>query len=389
MRVLIFSTAYLPLIGGAEIAVKELTDRLGDEIEFDLITARIKSDLSKIERVGKVTVYRIGIGVEALDKLLVPFLGAIKAIRLNRAKNYSYFWCVMASFASGAAYIANWFQPRRSERSGSRLSTSGKKVPIILTLQEGDSENWLRYRWLGLIDLSWRLALARASILTAISSHLSERARRLGYKGPSFVIPNGVDLDRFKIKDSGFRNNLITVSRLVEKNGVEDIIHSLKYLPDNVTLTIIGAGPLESKLKLETRSLKLENRVEFLGKIPNSDISIYLNQADIFVRPSLSEGQGISFIEAMAAGLPVIATPVGGIPDFLKHEVTGLFVEPKNSQSIANAVTRLINDEPLRKKIIENSIKMVREKYDWNLIAKDMKNLVFKAFLPHAIDKKT
>lgn len=362
MKVLIFSTAYLPFVGGAEIAVKELTDRLGDGIEFDLITARIRRDLPKIERVGKVTIYRIGIGFELLDKLTLPFFGAIKAIRLNRAKNYSYFWCIMVSFASGAAYIANWFQ---------------KKVPIILTLQEGDSEEWLRYRWLGLIDLSWRMALKRADKLTAISSYLLNRARRLGYTGKSHVIPNGVDLNRFKIKDSGFRNNLITVSRLVEKNGVRDIIDSLKYLPESVTLTIVGAGPLESSLKLHSQILNIKSRINFIGEVSNAEVPKYLREADIFVRPSLSEGQGISFIEAMAAGLPVIATPVGGIPDFVTDGETGLFVEPKSPRLVAFQVQRLMNDTVLRDKIVINALRMVKERYDWDLIAREMKSKVF------------
>src|SRR3989344_8006628 len=305
-RILIFSTSYLPLVGGAEVAVKEITDRL-PEIEFDLITARQHKKLISVEKIGNVTVYRLGFGNVILDKLFVPYLGAIKALKLNKEKHYMLFWCVMASFASGAAYIANWFQ---------------KKVPIILTLQEGDSEKWLRYRWFGLIDLSWRMALKRTARLTAISNYLLERAKRLGYTGFSCVIPNGVDVEKFLNPKSKILNpdevTLITTSRLVEKNGVGDIIEAMKFLPESMKLRIIGIGPLEKNLKAKVRDLKLENRIDFLGIVPNSEIPKHLHEADIFIRPSLSEGQGISFIEAMAAGLPVIATPVGGIPDFLK-----------------------------------------------------------------------
>jgi glycosyltransferase involved in cell wall biosynthesis len=366
-RILIFSTAYLPLIGGAEISVKELTDRLGDEIEFDLITARLKRELPIFERVGKVNVYRIGVGLTLLDKLLVPFLGAAKAIQLNRVKHYSCFWCIMASFSSGAAYIANWFH---------------KKVPIVLTLQEGDSEKWLKYRRLGLIDFSWRRALQRTDHLTGLSNYLLERARRLGYKGSTTLIPNGVDLAKFQAPLTSDHKNpgevvLVTTSRLAEKNGVGDAIEALKFLPENIKFKIIGVGALEKSLKAKVKNLNLKNRVEFLGEIANVEVPNYLNQADIFVRPSLSEGQGISFIEAMAAGLPVIATPVGGIPDFLKDGETGLFVEPKSPRLIAFQVQKLINDRVLRDKITINAKRMVAEKYDWNLIAKDMKEKVF------------
>lgn len=363
-RILIFSTSYFPLIGGAEVSIKEITDRLPD-IEFDLITAKQHKNLRNAEKLGNVTVYRLGLGNITLDKLLIPFLGAIKAIQLNKKRHYAAFWCIMVTFASGAAYIANWFQ---------------KKVPIILTLQEGDSEEWLRYRWLGLIDLSWRLALHRTAILTALSTYLLKRARKLGFRGNGFIIPNGVETERFanpapKIMGDGII--LLTVSRLVIKNGIEDVIKSMGFLPGNIKFKIAGIGILEKKLKSQVKRLGLENRVEFLGFISQAELPQLLHSADIFIRPSLSEGQGISFIEAMAAGLPVIATPVGGILDFLKDGETGLFCEVNNPESIAKLVSRLINDEALRERLIENGKKLVKERYDWDFIAKEIKERVF------------
>ncbi len=382
MKVLIFSTAYLPFVGGAEIAIKELTDRMSDEIEFDLITARLDKNLKYEERIGAVNVYRIGIGIRLIDKLILPFVGALLALKLNYKNHYNYFWCVMVSFASGAAYIANWFQ---------------KKVPVVLTLQEGDSEQYLKSKWFGLIDWSWRLALRRSDTLTAISHYLLERAERLGYRGQSYLIPNGVDVDKFEfVKHSVFNKEgitLITTSRLVKKNGVGDIIEAMKFLPESVSLKILGIGPLEKNLKLRIKNLKLEGRVEMLGFVEQSQVPNYLHAADIFVRPSLSEGMGNSFIEAMAAGLPVIATPVGGIPDFLtdpltnstgspqassEQVATGLFVPPESPRLIAFQVQKLVSDRVLRDKIIINAKRMVREKYDWNLIAREMKGKVFK-----------
>lgn len=369
MKVLIFSTAYLPFVGGAEVAVKELTDRMGGDIEFDLITARLGNRLPDVEKIGTVTVYRIGIGIHLIDKFLLPYFGAAKAWRLNREKQYDYFWCIMASFASGAAYIANWFQ---------------KKVPIILTLQEGDSERYLKFKWLGLINLSWRLALGRTEILTAISTYLLDRALSLGYKGKSYVIPNGVDVEKFgNVQHSVLHKDdaiLITTSRLVKKNAVEDVISALKFLPENIKFKILGIGPLESDLRKQVAQMKLESRVEFLGHINYDEIPRYLHSADIFIRPSLSEGMGNSFIEAMAAGLPVIATPVGGIPDFLRDGETGLFVPPHNPRLIAFQVQKLISDRVLHDKIVIAAKRLVKEKYDWDLLAEEMRNRVFTPF---------
>lgn len=381
-KILIFSTAYYPFVGGAEVAIKEITDRIGD-IQFDLLTAKLdhkalksKGTFDMLERVGNVNVYRIGFGLKTLDKMLLPFWGAIYALYLNHKNHYDFYWCVMASFASGAAFVAN-------------ILKFWRPVPIILNLQEGDSEKHFAKRWFGLINLSWELALKRTKILTVLSHFLAERARRFGYRGEIKIIPNGVDINKFEIRDTSYEKEerlktreelklktndiaLITTSRLNIKNGVGDVIEALKFLPENVKFVILGTGELEEKLKFLTHNSNLQARVLFEGFVSHKDMPKYLNACDIFIRPSLSEGQGVSFIEAMAAKLPVIATPVGGIPDFLRENSTGYFCQPNDPKSIADAVKRVISD-PDKNKIIENAYKMVKEKYDWNLIAEQMK----------------
>lgn len=380
-RILIFSTAYLPYIGGAEIAIKEITDRMPD-CEFDLITAKMKGSLPRNEIVGAINVHRVGVGVPFVDKLIMPFLGVFKVWKLQRQYRYDGFWCMMVTFASGSAYIVNIF----------RRLFGMKNIPIVLTLQEGDSEEHLKRRWGGLINLSWKLALPRTTVLTTISTYLLKRAQGLGYKGRTEIIPNGVNFELFntpvpveviqKAKEKMNKKEgdtlLITTSRLVKKNAVTDIIKSLKLLPESVKFAVLGVGPLESELKSLTKKLNLENRVKFLGFVEHKQSPAYLQASDIFVRPSLSEGMGNSFIEAMAAGLPVIATPVGGITDFVSDSKTGLFCEVNNPESIAEQVKKLMNDKNLRETLISNSQMMVKEKYDWNLIADEMKIKIFE-----------
>ena len=99
-KILIFSTAYFPFVGGAEVAVKEITNRLS-EIDFDLITARI-GKLPKEESVGNVHIYRVGFGIK-FDKFLLPVLGYMKAVQLQKLKNYDVVWSVLASQASVAS----------------------------------------------------------------------------------------------------------------------------------------------------------------------------------------------------------------------------------------------------------------------------------------------
>lgn len=376
-RVLIFSTAYFPFVGGAEIAIKEITDRLGAEVEFDLITAKFKRSLPSKEKIGAINVYRIGFGISSLDKLILPFWGAFRAIRLNKKQKYEMFWVVMVSFAGLAGFFAN-----------SLFALFGRRKKMILTLQEGDSEEHLRESRGGLINFSWKFAMKRADVLTAISNYLLERGKSFGFKGEKYLVPNGVDIDTFKVEidklkireDLGFSEDdivLVTTSRLVQKNGIADVVEALTFLPENIKFIIIGSGPLQESLRLMTSSLKLDARVKFLGFIPQKDIPKYLVVSDIFIRPSLSEGFGNSFIEAMAVDLPVIATPVGGIVDFLEDEKTGLFCEVRNPESIALEVKRYLENPALRTQIILNAKKMVLEKYDWNIIARDMKEKVF------------
>ncbi|OHA94180.1 MAG: hypothetical protein A3E02_00850 [Candidatus Zambryskibacteria bacterium RIFCSPHIGHO2_12_FULL_38_34] len=385
-KILIFSTAYYPFVGGAEVAVKEITDRVSS-VEFDLITARFKRDLPKFQRIGNINVYRIGLSVSILDKLLLPFWGAILALNLNRKTHYDFFWCIMATFGSGAAYIVN-------------LIHFWEQTSIILTLQEGDSEEHFKTRWFGLINLSWRLALKNTNILTTISSYLGNRAKRLGYKGEIKIIPNGVDVKRFDINQSqderlkirkglGLEEKdiaLITTSRLTLKNGVGDVIKALPNLPGNTKFIIFGEGHLDKGLRKLAKDLKVSERVIFRGHVSHSEMPKYLKACDIFIRPSLSEGMGNSFIEAMAAKLPVVATPVGGITDFVfeaspNSEVgrgqTGYFCKPENPKSVVETVKRVISDNQ-KNEIIENAYKMVKEKYDWDIVASQMKEVFDK-----------
>jgi glycosyltransferase involved in cell wall biosynthesis len=378
-KILIFSTAYFPFVGGAEIAIKEITDRLKDSYEFDLITARLDPKLPKIENIGNVRVYRVGTGKTIFDKLLLPFKGALLARRLNKTQNYFCFWGMMATFGTGAAYICNilrWFAGK-------------EKIPMVLTLQEGDSEAHLTYRWFGLIAISWKMALRRTDILTAISTFLLKRAEKNGYTGKKFLVPNGVNLPVFSkeipreiknsIKNILSKKNedifLVTTGRLTYKNALDDVISALPLLPNNVIFIIIGKGEEGHKLQRQANDLGVANRVKFLGFIPYEEIPNYFSICDIFIRPSRSEGFGNSFIEAMAAGIPVVATPVGGIPDFIDDKETGIFCSPDNPKSIADKVAELIENQSLRSTIIEKARNRVVERYGWEKVSADMKKV--------------
>ncbi|MBP9701593.1 MAG: glycosyltransferase family 4 protein [Candidatus Pacebacteria bacterium] len=369
-RILIFSLVYLPrYIGGAEVAIKETTDLLGDDYDFDMITLRMDSRLPHVEKIGNVTIYRVGFTfAKELQKYLLPLTGFWEALTLVHQHKYDGMWVMMATYHSVAAVLLKLIYP---------------SIPLILTLQEGDPLDYIKRRARPIWPF-FKLLFSKANVVQVLSNYLADFAKEMGATCPIIVVPNGVDIKHFSQETKVFPLKkekgeifLITTSRLVKKNAVGDIIKSLTHLAPNIKLLILGIGPLEQELRVLTKSLNLESRVNFVGFVPNRELPAYLHQSDIFIRPSLSEGFGVSFVEAMAAGLPVITTPVGGIVDFLVEGKTGLFCEVNNPKSIADQVELLINDEKLYRRIIINAYTMVKEKYTWDIVAAKMKSGIF------------
>ncbi len=384
-KVLIFSLVYYPrFIGGAEVTIKEVTDRIDPkEIEFDMITLRLDKSLPKFEKIGNVNVYRVGWAGNQknssdslprylhLNKYFLLFFGPLKALYLHKTRQYDTIWSLMATYNTFAALFFKLLKP---------------KVRFVFTLQDGDPISYIKRRALPLYPF-FKMFFTRADHIQAISKYLAKWARDMGAKCPVSVVPNAVDVDLFgKAHDQSVLANLkeqfnkkdgdvflITTSRLVVKNAVGDVVSSLALLPSNVKFLILGQGYEESKLREQVRILNLEERVKFLGYVKHKDMPKYLQIADIFIRPSLSEGLGNSFLEAMSAGLPIIGTPVGGILDFLIDGETGLFCEVANPKSIAEQIKKYMSDEDLRNKIIKNGRDLVNQHYRWEMVAKKMK----------------
>lgn len=395
-RILIFSLAYYPdVVGGAEVAIKEITDRITPEdIVFDMVTLRFDSTLPKFERLGNVNVHRIGFTSAnpsiadltrfplSLNNYLFPLLAFRKARALHKENRYDGMWAMMANYAGFAALFFKMRHP---------------KVRFLLTLQEGDPIQYIKHR-VRFVSPIFQRIFTHVDFVQTISHYLAGFARNMGYAGPLEVVPNAVNVahfsqdysaeDLFVLKQKLGKKLgdvfLITTSRMVTKNAVDEVIRALPLIPSNVKFLILGIGPDEQMLRTLAHEKGVENRVQFLGQVLHEDMPKYLKVSDIFIRPSRSEGLGNSFLEAMAAGVPVIATPVGGIPDFLfdpdqnpDHEPTGLFANINDPASIARQVERLVADSALRTRLFINGRTLVAEKYDWSLIARAMKERVF------------
>jgi len=366
-KILIFSLAYYPQVGGAEVALKEITDRIPD-IEFHLLTLRFNAADVAEEKIGNIFVHRIGRGNSSYaSKILFMPRAASAARALHRAHRFDASWAMM-SYMLFPIVLLRFMDLR---------------CPYLLTLQDGDSfervfGRWFIFPFRPLLSYGFRHAAA----VTAISMYLAAWAKRMSYRGTPQVIPNGVDLARFTYSPHRGGGRLVTASRLVEKNGIDVIIRTLTHLPD-ASLLICGSGPREAELKRLAEDLKVAGRIEWYGHVEHTKLSDIYKTADIFVRPSRSEGMGNSFVEAMAAGLPVIATQEGGIADFLfdekrnlDKEPTGWAVDKDSPGQIAAAVKDIVANPDKVARITQNAAKMVREKYNWVLIARAMKRVL-------------
>ena len=365
-RILLFTTAYKPFVGGSEVAIEEIVKRLPD-IFFDIVTPRFKRGLPRLESGNNFCIHRLGRGW-FLDKLAFPVSGFLYSRQLVRKNHYDFFHVFQASWAAGAAWLLKLFH---------------RRLPLILTLQEGknlDSQN-------SFIKLARKLVVKKSDKITVISNYLKKYVLGIRKNAPVIVIPNGVDSDSFcrdfsygelsALKDRlGIKPGekiIISVSRLVPKNGIGDLIKAAailakKFKDPVFKLLLVGEGEQKEELQKLADDEGIKDKVIFAGYVSRSDLPKYLKISDVFVRPSLSEGLGNAFLEAMAAGVPIVGTPVGGIPDFLKDGETGLFCEVNNPESIAKKIEQIVSDDSLRKKITDNALKLVKEKYDWKNI---------------------
>lgn len=346
------------------MAIQEVSRRLRGRFDFFIITSRFKRSLERHESYNGTTIIRAGFGLPFDQYLFLPLWSFYYTARFYRFRPVLFGLDI--SQGSLVAAVLKLFFPR---------------LPFILNIQYGYGDERIEKGRFGINNLAFRFMLSRADFVAAISTYLLNLARTYGYKGPAEVIHNGVDVTKFKITNDKLqkrRNMIITTSRLVQKNGIDTLIKAvaeIKKIIPNILCNIIGGGPEERSLKLQVESLKLNEHIKFLGSIPNEKILKYLQAADIFVRPSRSEGLGISFIEALASGLPIIGTPVGGIPDIIKDpstssgQATGLFVRVDDPKDLAQKIILLLRDNQLSKSIAEEGRKMVEEKFSWDKIS--------------------
>ncbi len=260
-------------------------------------------------------------------------------------------------------------------------------IPVVVTAHAGDVFPLKNF----LFGVLSRFSTNAAAAVTVNSSYTKAAVAKISKLQDIKVIPMGVDLKLFSSatlsaaaavrKKCGIGNNgrmLLFVGRLAEKKGVSYLIAAMKDVIKafpNCKLVVVGEGPEKAALVQQSQQLGLSENVVFVGSIPNSGLPPFYRAADVFVLPSIidgrgdTEGLGVVLLEAIAAGTPVVASDVGGIPDIVVHNRTGLLVGQKSPEALAAAIVSLLRNSQLRKKLSAAARIHVARGYSWQNVA--------------------
>lgn len=235
--------------------------------------------------------------------------------------------------------------------------------------------------------------LKRAKQVTVVSEHLKSKVQELMPEIDLLVIPMGVDISKFGkqyyVPDyfgQGNKKVVLFVGRLAEKKGVTYLIDAMKNI--DALLVIVGDGPLREKL--QRKAVELKSKVRFLGAKTHEELKAIYASADIFVAPSITaedgdqEGLPTAIMEAMASGLPVVASNSGGIAGLIDQGVNGILCEEKDVGQLAQAVATLCNNKAYREKMTEAAAAMIGG-YDYRVIAKKYSDILNEIVLSRKV----
>ena len=355
-RILMLNYEFPPLGGGAGNATYYILKELSKlkDLEIDLVTSSI--DKFRVEKFSKnITIYFLDIGKKGnlhyqSNKDLLSYswkAWEYSNLLLEKKK----FDLCHAFFGIPCGYLAMKLKKKYD-------------LPYIVSLRGSDVPFYnQRFYWLDKLifkRLSKKIWKNAKSVI-ANSGGLRKLALNSDPNQKISVIYNGVDVKEFKPSPKkNEKLTLISSGRLIQRKGYQYLIPALKNL--DVKLKLIGDGNLTEELKDLAKDLD----VEFLGKKKHSELSRYLQRADVFVLPSLNEGMSNSILEAMACGLPIIATDVGGSRELIKEN--GFIVKKENSNDLRESIEKFLSKKNLIKSMGIKSRKL-SEEMSWEKVA--------------------
>ena len=268
----------------------------------------------------------------------VPFLAALRALAGNVSAmhvmaNSGWAWFLCAAPAVNAA--------------------ARRGVPVIVHYHGGLAREFLAKSAARVVP-----TLRRASAVVVPSRFLEEVFA--GHGVESQVIPNGVNLEIFRLAPERLSGRHVVVMRNLETlYGIDTAIRAAailrKEFPDLV-VSIAGSGPQRAALEQLVTELDLEGAIRFTGRLDVTQVAALYAQADVALNPSRADNTPASLLEAAACGVPIVSTNVGGVPYLVEHGRTAWLVPSDAPELMADAVARVLRDEPLRRKLRENGV---------------------------------
>jgi glycogen(starch) synthase len=373
MRVLILNYEYPPLGGGAGVATAQLARHLAErDVAVDVVTAGAEAtpaSLLGVESTGGLSLYRVrsrrtGIHQAGMGDAASYLTAALPVVRrLLRARRYDALH-IFFSLPTGAMLP---FLPLGD-------------VPVVVSLRGSDVPGYDPHnpklqrvhrvlrpvtRWI------WR----RADRVVALSESLGHLARETMPGLAYSVIHNGVDLQRFRPpvparQPRVDRVRCLAVARLVERKGVTDLLRALASLErGRFELEIVGSGPDEGALRRLATQLGLGEEVRFTGALDRNAVAERYRAADLFTLASWEESFGNVFAEALASGLPIVGSRVGGIPEFVEHGRHGLLVPPRDPAALAAAMQELADAPARRAAMSAGNRQKAETRLSWSHVA--------------------
>jgi glycosyltransferase involved in cell wall biosynthesis len=342
---------YYPVKGGTETMVRNLVIALNKNgVQTSVMTFNVDQNRNpkwqgKTEKIDGITVYRI------------PALCLIRSYRVTAMVNFipGRFTNILKNYD-----IIHFHEFELSFPFFSYLI----KKPKILHLH-GINPNFLKRH-----HISRFLLKHLAHIYISISRQMTKELVALGIPESKVIyVPNSVDTNFFKPGKLKEENLLLYVGRISELKGLHILIEALKYLKESVRLVIIG--PLDWNTNYYRNLLNLikkenekgKHEIKCLGAMEQSEIVEWYQKASLLILPSFAEGFPVTILEALSCETPVIATPVGGVPEIIKNRETGISIPPGNPIRLAEAIDYLLENEDVRLKMACEGRKLVKEQY--------------------------
>jgi len=344
---------YPPVIGGLEQWSQNIAQRQPEDTEILIVTGRV-GGAPNFEKKGNVIIFRTSL-FELSD------LSHSSIIYIATAAPYIFFRSLLLSGSINTFHCHGFV----SAILGWLVSSVSRK-PFICTEQSIKLRNPVS-------KLLARMVYGKAALCISSSRAVAKEFGKMGVRNIE-IIPNGVDLKLFANRRDSIANKngfvILSVGRLEKVKGHKYLINAFAEIKKKVPeakLLLVGDGSERKNLERQILDLGLGD-VEFIGEIPHEELPHWYHKADVFVMPSLSEGFGITSIEAMASGVPVVASRVGGLLDIVKDGENGMLVEEGDSQAIVNAVLSLYtNPQKLKQLSILGAERA--QNYSWDGVA--------------------